>query len=241
MIVIKRAIIVGASSGIGRELAKILCKEGYIIGITGRRVQLLNQLKAETNTKVFVRYMDVTKVEETIKCMKLLIDDMGGVDLIIISAGVGYINKGLDWKKEQETIEVNILGVTAIINVAIKYFISKNLGQLVTISSIASIRGSSEAPAYNASKAYLSNYMEGVLCRVKKNKYNIKITDVKPGFVDTEMAKSEGLFWVSSPEKAAIQIYRGIIKGKEKIYVTKRWGIVASILKFIPKSIYYKL
>lgn len=241
MIVIKKAIIIGASSGIGRELAKILYNDGYIVGVTGRRVQLLNQLKVELNTKMYIRYMDISKVEESMKCLRQLIDDMEGVDLIVLSSGVGYINKELNWNKEQEIIDVNVLGTTAMINVAIKYFISKNIGHLVIISSIAAIRGNGDAPGYNASKAYLSNYVEGLLCKIKKNKYNIKITDVKPGLIDTDMAKGEGVFWVASPEKAANQIYNGIKSCKEEIYVTKRWSVIARILKIIPKKLYYKI
>lgn len=98
--------------------------------------------------------------------MSELITEMKEVDIIIITSGTGYINHELDWQKEKNTIDVNVSGVTSMINVSLKHFIGKNSGQLVVISSVASLRGSSDGPAYNASKAYICNYLEGIRCKV---------------------------------------------------------------------------
>lgn len=237
----KKAIIIGSSSGIGKQLAQVMSKDGFILGLTGRRIELLDKFKNELPTQTYVMHMDITNTNESIDCLNNLIDEMGGVDLIIISAGTGHINKELEWELEQETINTNILGVTAIINASIKYFISKESGHLAVISSIASLRGSAECPAYNASKAYISNYLEGMRCKLKKQNLDIAITDIKPGLVDTAMAKGDGLFWVMPLEKTADQIYTALKKRKDQIYVTKRWGLIGFILKTIPKSLYYKI
>ena len=127
------------------------------------------------------------------------------------------------------------------INVSLKYFIEKNSGQLVVISSVAALRGGSDGPAYSASKAYITNYLEGIRCKVKKDKLNITITDIRPGLVNTEMAKGNGLFWVQPVEKAAHQIYAKIKKKKDVAYVTQRWCIVAFLMKRIPNYFFYKL
>lgn len=237
----KKAIIIGSSSGIGMQLAHVLSKEGFILGLTGRRMELLNNLKNQLSTQTYIMGMDITNTTESIEGLNNLIDEMGGVDLIIISAGIGYLNKNLDWKLEQETINTNVLGVTAIMDTSLLYFMSKKSGHLAVISSVASLRGSAECPAYNASKAYISNYLESIRCKIKKENMNITITDIKPGLVDTAMAKGDGLFWVMPLEKVAAQIYTALIKRKDQIYVTKRWGFLGFILKRVPKFLYYKI
>lgn len=229
----RKVIIIGASSGIGKELARIFAENNYILGLAARRVELLHQLQEEMHTESFVKYIDISKPEEAMDQLSDMIADMKDVDIIVITSGTGYINNELDWQKEKETIDVNVTGVTSVINAAIKYFIEKKAGQLVVISSIAALRGSSDSPSYSASKAYISNYLEGIRTKVKKDKLDITITDIRPGLVDTAMAKGEGLFWVQPVEKAARQIYTKIIKKKKVAYVTKRWYIVAFILKYM--------
>ena len=237
----QKAIIIGASSGIGMQLAKFLAKDNFCIGLTGRRTELLSKLQNELSCKTHSKYMDIANMPEAMKTLNELIDEMGGVDLIFISSGIGYINNELDWKLEQETINTNVSGVTAIINTAMQYFLFKKSGHLAVMSSVASLRGSSISPAYNASKAYISNYVEGMRCKVKKQKLGIAITDIRAGLIDTAMAQGEGLFWVMPLEKATKQIYNALIKRKDVVYITKRWGIIGFLLKILPKSLYYKL
>lgn len=237
----KKAIIIGSSSGIGMQLAQVMSKDGFVLGLTGRRIELLNNLKNQLSTQAYTKHMDITNTTETIDCLNRLIVEMGGVDLIIVSAGTGYINNKLEWKLEQETINTNVLGVTAIIDTSIEYFLNKKSGHLAVISSVASLRGSAVCPAYNASKAYISNYLEGIRCKLKKQNLNITITDIKPGLVDTAMAKGDGLFWVMPLEKVTAQIYTALKKRKDQIYVTKRWGLLGFIIKRIPKYLYYKM
>ena len=150
-----------------------------------------------------------------------LIREMNGVDLIIISAGCGFINPDLEHEKEQRTIDVNVSGFTAMNNVAYRHFINQGRGHIVGISSVAAIRGGYDGPAYAASKVFISNYMEGVRIKTKKDGTPLYITDIQAGLVDTAMAKGEGLFWVASPEKAALQIYNAIARKKEVAFVTK--------------------
>jgi short-subunit dehydrogenase len=236
-----KAIIIGASSGIGRELAKIFSKEKYDLGLVARRSNLLFELQKELPTKSYVKSIDISKQDEAMRQLTELISEMDGVDLIIIASGIGDFNEELNWDKEKEVIDVNVSGVTAMINISLKHFMKKNSGQLVVISSVGGLRGSRGAPSYNASKAFLSNYLEGIRCKVRKSNSNITITDIRPGLIDTDMAKGEGLFWVQPLEKASYQIYDKIKQKRKIAYVTKRWGIVAFILKHMPDSIYYKL
>jgi short-subunit dehydrogenase len=241
MIVMRKAVIIGASSGIGKELAKILSKEGYIVGLAARRIELLKALQQNLETKTYIQYIDLCQVNEAMSNLNELIQEMGGIDLIIISSGTGYLNPSLNWKEEKETIDVNVTGFTAMVNVAVNHFLKSGTGHIVGISSIAALRGSGQCPSYNASKAFVSNYLEGMRCKLKKMNADILITDIKPGLVDTAMAKGEGLFWVAPPEKAAIQIYRKMKHKKETAYITKRWGIIAFLVKVMPNWLYHKL
>ena len=186
--------------------------------------------------------MDVSQTFEAARQLEELIGEMGGeIDLIVISAGVGFINTELEWEKEKATIDVNVAGFAAMANVSVKHFIKQSFGHLVSISSIAARRGSGATPAYNASKAFVSNYMEGLRQKVSKLKLQIFITDVQPGLVNTAMAQGEGLFWVAPPEKAASQIFDVIKSRRKHAYVTKRWRIIAWLLKTAPDYFYNKM
>ena len=231
----------GASSGIGRELARVLSQDGYAVGLTGRRADLLTSLRRELAGPSFVRRMDVTQTSEAMRGLEGLIGEMGGADLVVISAGVGFINPELEWEKERVTIETNVAGVAAAANVAVRHFIRQSSGHLVGISSIAALRGGRDTPAYNASKAFVSNYLEGLRQKVGKLRLPITVTEIQPGLVDTAMAQGEGLFWVAPPEKAARQIYDAIRSRRRKAYVTRRWRSVAWLLKAMPDRVHRRM
>ena len=234
----KKAIIIGASSGIGRDLAKILVSHEYIVGVTGRRTELLTELQAELQSKCYMRIMDVADTSTAIETFNSLIAEMGGVDLVVISAGTGHGTSDLQWPNEKDTIDTNVSGFTAIADTAFNYFVKQGHGHLVGISSIAAIRGGRYAPAYNASKAFVCNYLEGLRHMAMKTKLPIYVTDIQPGFVDTRMAQGDRIFWRASAEKAARQIYRAIERKKPHAYVTRRWRLVAWVLKIMPNWLY---
>ena len=236
----KKAIVIGATSGIGNELSKTLVQNGYKVGITGRRKPELEKLQKSNLGNYVISSFDCTNVNNSEKLDELtsLID---GLDLLILSSGTGDLNENLDFEIENKTNSLNVNAFTEIVDWAFNYFEKQGKGHLVAISSIAGLRGSRIAPAYNASKAYQINYMEGLRQKATKTKKPIYITDIRPGFVDTDMAKGEGKFWVASKEKATQQIFE-IIKRKKNIgYVTKRWWLVAKLLSWIPNGIYKKM
>lgn len=233
-----KAIIIGASSGIGKAVSELLVKKGYLVGVTGRRETNLLEIQKASPENIIIKSFDCTD-NSTIEKLDELAVELGGLDLVIFSSGIGEFNETLDFEIEKETINLNVLAFTKICTWAYNYFQKQKFGHLVCISSIAGLRGNKTAPSYNASKAYQINYLEGL--RQKSNKTNIIITDVRLGFVDTNMAKGDGLFWVTSKEKAATQIY-DLIKKKRGIgYVSKRWSIIALILKIVPNFIYKKM
>ncbi len=236
-----KAIIIGASSGIGRELAKVLAKNGYSLGLAGRQIDLLLSLQQEVAVSSFTKQIDVSQSSRAMHLLQELIHQMNGVDLVVISSGVGFINTGLEWEKEKATISVNVKGFAAMANVAMEHFMTQGSGHLVGISSIAALRGSEGSPAYSASKAFVSNYLEGLRKKVVKLQLPITVTEIMPGFVDTVMAKGDGLFWVAPAEKAAQQIFKAIRSRKNHACVTKRWRAVAWLLKILPDFIYMRI
>lgn len=237
----KKAIIIGASSGIGKDLSIILAKNGYEVGLMARRIELLEALKNEISTKSYVEHIDISKTSDAIDKVRNMIQKMQGVDLVVINAGIGFLNPELDWSKEQQTIDVNVYGFCALAGEIYKFFAKQGHGHLVGISSIGALRGNSIAPAYNASKAFMSNYLEGLRKKAFQEKSPIIITDIKPGFVETGMAKGEGKFWVSTPQIAAEQIYLAISKQKKHAYITHRWRIIGWILKLMPNWLYQRI
>lgn len=236
----KKAIVIGATSGIGKELARVLSQNGYVLGITGRRNHLLHELQTELPARSFIREIDISDSAAAVDNLNDLIAEMDGVDLFVMNAGTGFVDQGLPWHLEKATIDVNVSGFTAMVNVAYHHCVKRGSGHLVGVSSVAAIRGG-DAPAYSASKAYVSNYLQGLRYRISKMGLPIAVTDIQPGFVDTPMAKGEGLFWVASPQKAALQIYEAISKQKKHAYITRRWRVIGWALKVIPDFIYHKL
>jgi short-subunit dehydrogenase len=237
----KKVIIIGSTSGIGKGLAQIFAANHYKVGITGRRKELLLELKDENPDAYLTKVLDVTDTVSSIEQLEELTNELGGLDILVISSGIGEINISLDFEIEKQTIDANILGFTSIADWAFNYFQKQQTGHLVLISSIGGLRGSSQAPAYNASKAYQINYTEGLQQKATKLKLPILITDIRPGLVDTKMAKGEGLFWVMPLEKAVYQMYKAIVNKRNVVYVTKRWRIIALLLKLIPRGVYVRM
>ena len=235
-----KAIVVGASSGIGREIVCKYAEKGWKVGITGRRENLLKELKEKYPGQIITAAFDVMG-NENIQHITTLIDQLGGLDLLIYNSGYGDPSSELNWEIENITTKTNVNGFVEIVSYTFNYFVRQGYGQIALTSSIAALRGNSWAPSYSASKAFMSNYAEGLNIKASKLKKNIVITDIKPGFINTKMAKGNGRFWVAPPAKAVKQIIKGIEARKRVVYITKRWWLIAQLMKIIPYSIYKRL
>jgi short-subunit dehydrogenase len=235
----KNALIIGATSGIGKELARLLVENGYHVIITGRRENLLNEIRETSPDNYSIKVHDVTNLESCENLFVNLKREFKTIDLIVYSSGVGEANYKLDWEIESPILNTNILAAAKIYGLSYNYFREQGFGHLVGISSIASIRGNRHAPAYFASKAFQANYLESLWMKGKRSKASIYVTDIQPGFVDTAMALGK-TFWMASLDKATKQIYLAIKKKKRKAYITNRWRLVALVLKIVPTKLLYK-
>lgn len=239
MITGKKIIIIGATSGIGRKMAELYAEKGNLVGISGRRKFLLDEIQEQFPQNIFTECFDVTK-NENITHLESLIKKIGGLDLLVISAGTGEPAKELKWELDKITIDTNVNGFTEIANYAFNFFVQQDHGHLVAISSIAAERGNSLAPAYSASKSFQSIYVEGLAIKAKKMKKNIFVTCIEPGFVNTKMAKADKQFWVVPVDKAVKQIIHAIEKKKRKTYISRRWWLIAKLMRWIPYWLYRK-
>lgn len=236
----KRIIIVGASSGIGKELALRYAAEGNLVGITGRREPLLAEIQAQHPSQISTACFDV-RDQTAVAAIKELIAAMGGLNLFIYNAGFGEPSEQLVPETELATTETNVVGCVRCVSFAFQFFVKQGFGQIAMTSSVAALRGNSWAPAYSASKAFMSNFAEGLSIKGRKLAGGIVVTDIRPGFIKTNMAKGHGRFWESTPEKAAAQIKRAIDRKKRIAYITRRWLIIALIMRWIPFFLYRRI
>jgi short-subunit dehydrogenase len=234
---LKKIIIIGATSGIGKEIASIYVAKGWRVALTGRRKNLLEEIKERHPHQIITACFDVRGTDNESQ-LDRLITELGGLDLLVYNAGLGIPSDPLNREVEKQTTLTNVTGFVDIVSYAFTYFVRQGYGQIAVTSSIAAIRGNSRTPAYSASKAYMSIYAEGLNVMAYKLNKDIVVTDIKPGFINTKMAQGHGQFWVASPQKAARQIVRAIEKRKKVAYITKRWWLIAQILKILPYWLY---
>ena len=238
----KKIIIIGATSGIGRGLAEVYSQEDYLIGITGRRENLLEEVCARDKDKLFYQVCDITDTQATISSLETLTRKMGGMDILIICAGTGELNPELSYQLEEPTLLTNVIGFTNIADWGFRYFEQQKSGHLVTISSVGGTRGSGIAPAYNASKAYQINYMEGLRQKATKSPYSIYTTDIRPGFVATDLL-NDGKHYpmLMKADKVGWHIARALKNKRRVVIIDWRYRILVFFWRMIPRWLWKRL
>lgn len=232
----RKVIIVGATSGIGLEVAKILCNEGCDIGIAGRRDDRLKAFAQEHGNVMWQR-IDVTEPDAGEKLVSLA-DRMGGVDTILLVAGVGSQNRDLDPSVEIATTETNVVGFTRMIDTAFNYLKSHGGGHIGAVSSIAGTKGLGIAPAYSATKRFQNTYIQCLAQLSTMTGANVTFTDIRPGFVDTDLLRSGSYPMLMKPDKVAHSIVAAIRKRKRVATIDWRYRMLVAVWKMIPDSIW---
>lgn len=240
----KNAIVVGASSGIGRAIAEDLLKRGTRVALIARREEELAKVKAASAKpeNVLTYAHDVRHYNETEVLFQKITQELGGLDLIVYASGVmpAVDEHEYNFAKDLEMIEVNTLGAFAWLNEAAKRFERTKSGTIVGIGSVAGDRGRRGNPAYCTSKAAIGTYLEAL--RNRLSRFGVKVVTIKPGFVDTVMTKGKpGVFWVISPQAAASQILAAAKSGVPVAYVPKRWKYVMAVIRSIPSFVFKRL
>ena len=239
----RSAIVMGATSGIGHEVALILARRGWRIGVAGRREDILAKMSDEIDGVVAYEVIDVN-TPEAVGGLHKLIDKLGGMDLYFHSSGIGYQNTALDAGKELTTIETNCLGMARLVGEAFRYFEQhpETDGQIAVISSISRTKGLRAAPAYSASKRFTSHYLES-LCQLAniRNIRNIHITDIRPGFVKTPLIEGSNFPMQLDARKVAVSIVDGIERRKPVITINWLYRLLVFFWQMIPRSIWIKM
>ena len=240
----KRAIIIGATSGIGLEMVKVLTAQGWQVGIAGRRQERLQQIQSKNLDVVATECIDITK-EDAPRRLLTLIGKTGGMDLYFHSAGVGYQNPALDTEKEMTTVATNVTGFTQMVDAAFHYFMEhpEQEAHLAVISSIAGTRGLGAAPAYSSTKRYINHYMECLtqLCHIR-GIHHIHLHDIRPGFVRTPLL-SDGHHYPLQldPYRVALSIAKGIQADRSIITIDWRYRLLVFFWRLVPRWLWVRL
>lgn len=232
----KKAIIIGASSGIGREVARLLLQEGWTLGVAARRVELLQSLG-----DVKVAQIDVT-AEDAPTRLRSLIDETGGMDLFFYASGIGKQNRELLADIELATMTTNGLGFTRMIGEAYRYFAERGEGHIAVITSIAGTKGLGPAPSYSATKAMQNVYLQALEQLAHSRGLAIRFTDIRPGFVDTALLSGDFHYpMMLNPEKVAQEIVRAIKHRRHIRVIDWRYRLLTALWRRIPRFIWREL
>lgn len=232
------AIIIGASSGIGYEVARQLLDKGWRLGLAARRTDSLRTLGEAYPGKVVYASIDVTKDDASDGLLRL-IDELGGMDVYLNVAGVGWQNMSLEADKELRTVETNALGFARMVGTAYRWFAENGGGHIAVLSSIAGTKGLGAAPAYSATKAFDNVYIQALEQQAHLRHLPIRFTDIRPGFVRTALIDDGRSYPMTMmPEKVAAAIVRAIVRHRHIAVIDWRWRVLTALWRRVPRRLW---
>ena len=233
---VRRAIVIGASSGIGLEVAKLLIEQGWTIGVAARRVELLQEIGAAAVELI------VVTTDEATEALHRLIDKIGGMDLYFHVSGIGKQNRELKADIELATVQTNGVGFTRMIGEAYRYFANQGNGHIAAITSIAGTKGLGPAPSYSATKALQNVYLQALEQQARSRGLDIRFTDIRPGFVDTALLSGDFRYpMMLRPEKVAQEIVYAINHRKHIRVIDWKYRILTVCWRRIPRWIWRRI
>lgn len=236
----KRVIIVGATSGIGYEVAKEYVRMGWQVGVSGRRQEVLEQFQATAPDQIKIQSLDVTHEDAADKLLAL-IGQLGGMDLFLLSSGIGSQNPNLKPEVEINTARTNVEGFMRMVTTAFNYFKENGGGHLAVISSIAGTKGLGSAPAYSATKRFQNTYMDALAQLSRMQRLHITFTDIRPGFVETPLLKDRNYPMLMQANCVAAHIISAIARKKRVIVIDWRYAILVFFWKLIPSCLWERM
>ena len=237
----KKVIIIGATSGIGREVALIYIAQGWKVGVAGRREAELEALRSAYPEQVSAQALDVTK-EDAPQKLQALIEQVGGMDVFLLSSGIGKQNPTLETELELATAATNVEGFIRMTNAAYHYFEQQGHGHLAVISSIAGTKGLGAAPAYSATKGFQNIYIDALDQLARMKKLNIRFTDIRPGFVATPLLNNQKKYpMLMDAPIVALDIVSAIEKKKRVAIIDWKFRLLVGFWRLIPKWIWLRL
>ncbi len=237
----RRAVIVGASSGLGFEVAKILLDDGWSLGVAARRQALLQELVDMCPDRVVAQAVDVGSADAADSLLEL-VGKLGGMDLYLHSAGIGWQNAALDADKELATVGTNCTGFTRMVGCAFRYFADNGGGHIAVISSVAGTKGLGAAPAYSATKAFQNTYLQSLEQLACMRSLNIRFTDIRPGFVATALLGDSPRFpLLMRPQPVARAMVSAVYARRHVAVIDWRWRLITFFWRMIPDAVWRRL
>ena len=236
----KRVVIVGATSGIGYESAKIFLQQGYVVGLAGRRTDNLKPLIEEYPQTTYSKQIDITSPEAPQQLTEL-IEEMGGMDIYLHVSGIGYQNISLDQQIEIDTVKTNCLGLTQMATTAYQHLSQNGGGQIAVVSSIAGTKGLGIAPSYSATKRYQSHYLQCLTQLSRMRNDNILFTDIRPGFVDTPLLRKANYPMKMKADYVAKKLYKAVLRKKRVAIIDWKFFLIVFLWRLIPTFLWERL
>ena len=231
----------GASSGIGMEVARLLLRRGWHLGLAARRTEPLAALSEEYPGLVKYASIDITETGSEVQ-LRRLIDEMEGISLYLHVSGVGWQNMALDADKELTTVQTNALGFTRMVGEAYRYFAARGEGHIAVVSSIAGTKGLGAAPAYSATKAFDTTYVEALEQQAHMRGKHIHFTDIRPGFVRTALLGDGRRYpLLMSPEAVARAIVNAILHHRHVVVIDWRYRLLTALWRCVPRWIWRRM
>ena len=237
----KKVIIIGASSGIGQQVARLFMAKGYRIGVAARREDRLQAIRQEAPDRVETAVIDVTADDAPAR-LRELIQRLGGMDLFFYASGVGKQNRTLTPEIELNTVNTNGMGFTRMIGEAYRYFAEQGQGHIAAITSIAGTKGLGPAPSYSATKAMQNVYLQALEQQANARGLKIRFTDIRPGFVDTDLLSGDFHYpMMLKPDKVARQIVKAVENHRHVMVIDWKYAIVTALWRRLPRPLWRHL
>lgn len=234
-------VIMGATSGMGREVAKLMARSGWRVGAAGRRKELLESLKEECpEGSIVTQEIDVLASDAAERTADLIAAVGAGVYLHC--SGVGWENTELEESRELLTLRTNGEGFVRCVGAAFRYFASDGGGRIAAVSSIAGTRGLGAAPAYSATKRLQNTYIDALDQLSRMRHLGIRFTDIRPGFVDTALiGDGKSYPMVMETEKVARRIVMAVERGQRTVVIDSRYALLTFLWGLIPRPLWVRL
>ncbi len=236
-----KAIITGASSGIGNDIAKYLSKLGYDLVVVARREDKLIELKNECSTNVEIVPMDLSIMDNAYKLYDMYKDEK--IDILINNAGFGVFGEftSTDLSKEMNMIDLNIKTMHSLTKLFLPNMIKENYGYILNVGSIAGYMPSGPLfSSYYASKAYVLHLTRAIQSELKKIRSNVKVSVLSPGPVNTEfnnVAKVSFSMKSLSSQYVAKYAIDNLLKGKKEIIPGNTTKVLPFLVRITPNRI----
>ena len=223
------------------EVAKLLLAESYQLGIAARREDRLQALKQLAPGRVVTATIDAT-AEDADSRLRTLIDELGGMDIYFHVSGIGKQNRTLTPDIELNTVNTNGMGFTRMIGEAYRYFAERGQGHIAALTSIAGTKGLGPAPSYSATKAFQNVYLQSLEQQANARGLNIRFTDIRPGFVDTDLLSGDFHYpMMLMPEKVARQIVKAIHNKRHVVVIDWKYAILTALWRRLPRALWRHL